>query len=245
MFRRIVVAAAVLVLTGLAVTPASASAQPAAQPPVAAGTSSCAAIRALLPIAGDGNYVLNTGSHLVPVYCHDMAGTPREYITLTAPNFSQYTAGGATQGTNVRTTFTRVRIDPATLLVDINDVTFATSTGSALQSGNFAIGSMPYGVAASCDFAASGVGRVDLGGTAFVLAASWVLGGFESRGGATLSADGRSADLAGGGYCGSLTPAPAIYNPVNPTVPDFHLQLACGPHTLVDVLLGRACVNLT
>ncbi|MEV8607380.1 GON domain-containing protein [Amycolatopsis sp. NPDC051373] len=81
MFRRIVVAVAVLVLTGLAVTPASA--QPAAQPPVAAGTSSCAAIRALLPIAGDGNYVLNTGSHLVPVYCHDMAGTPREYITLT------------------------------------------------------------------------------------------------------------------------------------------------------------------
>ncbi|WP_326834649.1 GON domain-containing protein [Amycolatopsis rhabdoformis] len=243
MFRRFVVAAAVLVFTGLAVTPASA--QPVVQPAAAPGLSSCAAIRALLPIAGDGNYVLNTGSHLVPVYCHDMAGTPKEYVTLTAPNFSQYTIGGVTLGTNVRTTFTRVRIDPATLLVDINDLTFATSTGSAVQPGPFVIESMPYAVAGSCDHAASGIGRVDLAGTAFVLAATWVINGFEPRGGATLGADGRSADLAGGGYCGSITPAPAIYSPVNPTVPDFHLQLACGPHTLVDVLLGRACVNLT
>lgn len=241
MIRRIVVAVAALALTLFAVTPASA--QP--KPPLFA--ASCAEIRAVLPIAGDGNYVLRSESRLVPVYCHDMAGTPREYVTLGAVNFSQYTAGGAAQGTNVRTTFTRLRIDPATLTVDVNDLTFATSTGTLVQSGSggtFVITSMAYGVAASCNAAPSGVGRVDLGGTPFVLDDTFVLGGFMPSGSATVSPDNRTADLVGGGFCGAITPAPYIYDPTNPSTPDFHLELACGPYTVTDLLLSRACVDL-
>jgi hypothetical protein len=56
--------------------------------------------------------------------------------------------------------------------------------------------------------------------------------------------DNRTADLAGGGFCGWITSAPFIYGPFNPTGQDYHLELACGPHSLLDVLLGRACVNL-
>jgi hypothetical protein len=240
MIRRIAVAAAALALTSLTVTPAS------AQPP-SLFPASCAEIRAALPAAADGRYLLRTSSRLVPVYCHDMAGAPREYVTLGAVNFSQYTAGGAAPGTNVRTTFTRLRIDPETLTVDVNDLTFATSTGMVVQSGSggtFVITSMAYGVAASCNGAPSGVGRVDLGGTAFVLDDTFALGGFMPQGGATVSPDNRAADLTGGGYCGAITPAPYIYDPTNPSTPDFHLELACGPYTVVDVLLGRACVNL-
>jgi GON domain-containing protein len=239
MIRKTLVLAAVLVLTTTAAPSAS------AQPVPALLKSDCAEIRATLPFAGDGNYLLNTGTHLVPVFCHDMAGTPREYVTLGAVNFSQYTAGGAAPGTSARTTFTRVRLDPDTLVVDINDLTFATSTGSVAQNGWFVITSMPYGVAASCDARPSGVGRVDLTGTAFVLSGGFAVGGYLPAGSATVSADNRAANLAGGGYCGAITPAPYIYSPVNPSAPDFHLALACGPYGLLDLVLNRACVDLT
>ncbi|HEX6343779.1 GON domain-containing protein [Umezawaea sp.] len=229
--------AAAVTLAVLAPAPASARQALTIPPP------DCAAVRALLPIAGDGNYLLNTGTHLVPVYCHDMAGDPREYVTLGAANFSQYTAGGAAPGTSVRTTFTRVRLDPATLTVDINDLTFATSTGS-LSQGASVVTSMPYAVAMSCDGGASGVGRIDLTGTAFTLSDTFQVGGFDASGTATTSADNRTADLAGGGYCGWITSAPYIYNPINPSGPDLHLGLACGPYNTIDVILNRACVTL-
>lgn len=236
MIRRIpAVAAAVLVTTMLTATPAN------ALPSLGLLPDTCAEIHAARPLAGDGDYLLGVNSRLVPVYCHDMAGTPREYVRLGALNFSQYTAGGASPGVNVRTTFTKVRINPATLTIDLNDLTFATSTGR-LMHGFTAVTAMPYAVAMSCDGTASGVGRVDLTGTPFVLADTFTLGGFYPDGAATVSKN-RTADLTGGGYCGWITPAPTMYNPFNPAAPDFHLELACGPFTITDLLLGRACVE--
>lgn len=68
-----------------------------------------------------------------------MAGTPREYLDLAATgenqNFSQYTAGGASPGTN---------IDPTTLTVDVGDLTFATSTGKLQHSSVTRGPSSPY-----------------------------------------------------------------------------------------------------
>ncbi|WP_459723035.1 GON domain-containing protein [Actinophytocola sp. KF-1] len=235
MFRRISVA--VIAVTATVLTAAPASAAPGLLP------SSCAEIRAALPVAGDGNYVLVTESRILPVYCHDMAGTPREYVTLNAQNFSQYTAGGASPGSDVRTTFSKVRIDPATLTVDIADLTFATSTGQ-LRHGGDTVTAMPYGVAMACTGGPSGVGRVDLTGTAFVLADTFVIGGNGPSGEAVERADGRAADLTGGGFCGWINPAPVLYNPYNPSAPTYRLELACGPYNALDVLLGRACVNL-
>jgi hypothetical protein len=49
----------------------------------------------------------------------------------------------------VRTAFTRVRIEPTTLAVDIDDLTFASSSG-ALNHGNDLVTAMPYGVAEGC-----------------------------------------------------------------------------------------------
>jgi hypothetical protein len=234
-FRRISVAVIAVAATVFAAAPASAS--PALLP------SSCAEIRAALPLAVDGGYVLVTDSRILPVYCHDMAGTPREYVTLNAQNFSQYTAGGAVPGTDVRTRFTKVRIDPGTLTVDIGDLTFATSTGQ-LDHGGDVVTTMPYGVAMSCDGTASGVGRIDLTGTAFQVADTFTVGGFDASGSATTSADNRTVDLAGGGYCGWISPSPYYYAPYNPSGGNFRLELACGPHSTLDVLLGRACVDL-
>jgi len=42
----------------------------------------CAAIRAANPAAADGDYIISPGGNTFTVYCHDMAGAPREYLTL-------------------------------------------------------------------------------------------------------------------------------------------------------------------
>src|SRR5262249_21368163 len=158
---------------------------------------------------GDGNYTLYIGHDIHKpwmAFCRDMPGTPSEYLTLAhvGPNvnFSQYTAGGAVDGTNVRTNYSKVRIDPATLLVDISDQTFSSSTGSLIHGGE-TVSSMPFGVGMSCDDTASGVGNIDLGGTPFAVATDeFLVGGYDSSGTATYSNGNRVVTLAGGGFCG-------------------------------------------
>jgi hypothetical protein len=50
-------------------------------------------------------------------------------------NFAQYTAGGLATGTNVRTSFQRLRIDPEKLLVDVSDLTYSASSGTLTHPG--------------------------------------------------------------------------------------------------------------
>jgi hypothetical protein len=242
-FRRSLIAVAALVAASAATAP-PASARTLPLP----AFDSCAAVRAALPFAPDGTYRIRTDRHLLAVHCHDMAGDPREYLALAATgpddNFSQYTAGGSSPGTDVRTSFSRIRIDPATLVVDVNDLTFATSSG-LLRHGGQDVTSMPYAVAMSCAGTPDGVAGVDLRGTAFTLADTFVLGGFVPVGAATVSATGREADLTGGGHCGWTSSAPFSYNPFNPQGSDFRLELACAPVGLVDLLRNRICVDLT
>ena len=201
------------------------------------------------PKAKDGNYILYNGTTIFTVYCYDMAGTPREYITLAQTganaNYSQYTAGGASPGTNVRTMFTKLRIDPATLTVDIGDLTFATSTGSLDHSGGgTTVTSMPYGAAMSCVGGGdtSGVGNINLRGTPFQVAATFTLGGAAPAGSAVFSAGNQIVNLTGGGYCGWITPSPAMYNPFNPTPGEYHLQLNCGNNDFIPAT-RQLCVN--
>lgn len=83
--------------------------------------ASCADIKAATPGAGNGTYRLHIGHDPAKpwwAFCHNMATSPAEYLSLqyvgTDQNFSQYTAGGAVSGTDVRTRYTKVRVDPAT-----------------------------------------------------------------------------------------------------------------------------------
>jgi GON domain-containing protein len=193
---------------------------------------SCQAIRAHVPLAQDGNYTLSNNGRTFTVYCHDMAGAPREYIDLanTGPsvNFSQYTAGGFSPGTSVRTTFSKLRVDPATLTVDIGDLTFASSSG-ALRHGGQWVTSMPYGVAASClgSGDAQGIGNINLQGTPYRLNNAFTVGGFQPGGWTSVLPGNQVADVRGGGACGWNGPAPALYNPFNPAPGQYHLQLGC------------------
>ncbi|MCP2269927.1 GON domain-containing protein [Actinokineospora diospyrosa] len=224
--RFLATCAATLVAMGLST--ATATATPVATQGL---LDSCAAVRAVVPVAPDGNYVLSTDRYLVGVYCHDMAGNPREYLNLsfTGPslNYSQYTAGGASPGTNVRTAFTKLRVDPKTLTVDINDTTFATSSGTLTHGGD-RVTSVAYAVAMACNGSA-GVGQanLDLRGTAFTVASTFAPGGFTPFGTATPSSDGQVVALTGGGYCGWNAPSAGVYNPYNPQGPKFILGLSC------------------
>jgi GON domain len=204
-------------------------------PPPPPPPASCQDIRSANPMAGDGAYVLHINHDPAKgwtAHCRNMATTPAEYLPLqnvsSSANFSQYTAGGAVSGSNVRTRYTKVRIDPASLLVDISDQTFATSSGQ-LSHGSETVTSMPFGVGMSCDGSASGVANIDLTGTPFAVATDeFLTGGAGSSGSAVYSTDNRVVNLTGGGYCGWICASPATYNPFN-DAGDFQLSLVYVP----------------
>ncbi|WP_158501603.1 GON domain-containing protein [Vitiosangium sp. GDMCC 1.1324] len=174
--------------------------------------ASCQDIKNAQPSAADGAYVLFVGgdrSKPWSAWCHDMAGTPTEYLSLssTGPslNFSQYTAGyNNGGGTNVRTLFTKVRVDPSTLRVSTGDRTFSSSSG-LLWHGD-AVTSMAYAAAMNCDFGNPGLGNVDLRGTPFSVApGEFVAVGYYASGGATYSANNQVVDLWNRGECGWMS----------------------------------------
>jgi GON domain len=196
--------------------------------------STCQDIHSQNPLARDGNYILYNNGNIFTVFCYDMTGTPREYINLAAigadANFSQYTTSTNSPGTDVRTSFTKLRINPATMTVDIGDLTFATSTGSLRHGGtSIIVKSMPYGVAMSCtgQHAADGIGNIDLRDTPFQVNNQFLVGGSAAAGSATTGPDNQLVSLRGGGLCGWTAPAPAVYNPFNPSPGEYHLKLSC------------------
>jgi GON domain len=203
-----------------------AAADPAAAQPIPA---SCLAIRTADPTAPDGNYTISINSRILPVYCANMASAPAEYLNLVNTggdfNFGQYTAGGATPGTSVRTSYTRVRLDPAALLVNIADQTFATSTGSLSGPGGALVTSMPYGVAFACidAFDDAGLANIDLTGTPLAVVNTFSVQGFLPAGTTTVSDNNQVVNLTGGGFCGWNAPA-SLFNPIN-TNAGFNLQL--------------------
>jgi hypothetical protein len=177
----------------------------------------CQAVHDADATAPDGEYTLYLkGDAAKPwlAWCHDMAGTPREYLSLKSDtNYSQYTAGGAVSGQSVRTSYAKVRLDPVTLQVSVADQTFAQSSG-ALNHGGTPVTSMPYGVAMSCDRRASGVASLDLSGTPFAVAPNEFALGSSSVGSTTYGVERSKVYLTGGGYCGWNSWAPA-FNPFN------------------------------
>ncbi|MFO0576453.1 MAG: GON domain-containing protein [Polyangia bacterium] len=173
---------------------------------------SCAQIPASFPQAPSGSYTLFiNGDANKPwaAYCQIGASTST-YLSLqnvTTGNYSQYTAGGGRTGTNVRTSFQRLRIDPNTLIVDCGDLTFSSSYGQINHPDGSKTTQMAYGSAQDCasTSSSSGVGSVDLSGTPFAVAASaFGISGYSAQGSASYSADSRVVNLRGGGFCGGI-----------------------------------------
>lgn len=170
----------------------------------------------------DGEYTLYVGGDKGKpwtAYCADMATTSIEYLPLAMVlgdhNMSQYTAGGASPGTSVRTSYLRLRIDPVTLAIDIGDQRFSVSSGNLQHSFSDAVSSMPFGVAMSCDGAPDGMANIDLRGTEFTIASTFATVGAGGTGAATMDPALQVADLTGGGGCGWTSMTGAPFNPFN------------------------------
>jgi hypothetical protein len=177
-------------------------------------------------------YVGGDASEPWTAFCH--AGL--EYLTVANPSYGQYTQSNKSPGTNVRTTYTKLRVDPATLQIDICDQTFATSVGSLRHDPNNnpnlgPVTSMPLGVAMDCggNKSATGVGSVDVSGTPFAIASTWTRGGNKTGGTTTASAQDRALAITGGGDCGWNAPAGAPGNPFNTFTPSKLITLQYAP----------------
>ena len=177
--------------------------------------ASCEQLRSGDPMLKDGDYTLYVGSDRASpwkAYCVMSVMPALTYLPLSTENnrnFSQYTAGGSAPGTDVRTSYSRVLIDPTTFTINTGDQRFATSTGSLMQAMT-QVSSMPYAVALGCARApANGVANVDLSGTKFALTPdSLEIGGYMPLGTATPIPDGKAQvfELLGGGSCGWYGP---------------------------------------
>jgi hypothetical protein len=137
--------------------------------------ASCADHRAADAGAPDGAYTIyplingGPGRAVLNVYCHDMAGTPKEFLTLSKPgqtagvpfglihdlpagffdnsyNFSTLQANGPFAC--VVTTWQKVRLHPASLQIQTDDFTFSNTV--TLCPG-WQTTPVRYGTAAGCD----------------------------------------------------------------------------------------------
>jgi hypothetical protein len=188
--------------------------------------ATCADVKAHVQAAADGDYTLYLGGNASKpwtAFCAHMATTPLEYLSLTGANYAQYTAGGASPGTDVRTTYTKVRFDPATLKIDIGDRAYATSQGMLDHSGSGTmVTSMPFAVAMDCRAANSrtGAALIDLTATAFALtgANEFAEGGNNANSSVQLMNNNQRATISGGGFCGWNAPTGSPVDPFNDNV---------------------------
>jgi hypothetical protein len=218
-------------------TPPDPQPQPQPTPTPVARYESCAEVLANVPGTADGEQQLFVaGNALKPwtAWCVDMqTGSPKEYLTLpmTGPtaNVSSYASNSFTGGSNVVTQYAKLRIDPTSLMVDVDDQRFATSTGSLYDHGVQAltVTSMPYGYAASMDDTVTATANIELHGTPFVYDGQFV---WIERGSFAASADHQTFDLSGGGFPqevkGWISPPGYSQNPGNANGGGFILQLA-------------------
>lgn len=195
----------------------------------------CEQILVGTPGAADGEYTLyanNDPARPWQAWCLHMDQQPVDYLILPmsgeGQNFAEYVPGEG-GGTIVRTSYTRVRIDPYCLQVRVGDQTFSSSTG-ALMHNDTMVTSMPYAVAMDCISPNSSQGRanIDLRGTPFkVPQASFVGEGYMSNTSETRSEGDQVVNLTGGGYCGWLRPLVGIYTyqePMNGWNGPFQLE---------------------
>jgi hypothetical protein len=135
--------------------------------------SSCAVERSTFPTDGNGTYTLELLGAPESIYCANMTTSPTEYVTLAATgsgnNYSEDGAEGLWSSSNgdLVTSYTKVRINPANLLVNETDDTYSTSSGGPITSTTGATWSaISYALGGVCN-GNTGAFNVNLTGTGF------------------------------------------------------------------------------
>ena len=184
--------------------------------------SSCAMLKQQQPTAEDGQYTIYLhGRTAVSLYCHNMATTPQEFLTLPATaNGGNYSLISYPEGAIV-TQYEKVRLNPSSLIVDPTDMTFALLAESLAgytalfgeQLADYPVTSSDFAQATGCnrnqEGAPLGRANIDLTGTPFIVSPEIT---FSSFGGevqeliSDVSVDGKLVNLAVNGRCGVIQP---------------------------------------
>jgi len=124
-----------------------------------------------------------------------------------ATNFAQGPGGGG-WSCNVQTTYSKIQVNWQTLQVNSALKTFGTST-LKLGAASCLSFKAPYGTTANCGYSPAVAGSIDLTGTSFKVADTFVAGGYLPNGGAAVfSNNNQVVSFSGGGDCGyDTTPA--------------------------------------
>jgi len=185
--------------------------------------SSCQSILDAGSSNGDGIYTIDPdGKDAIPsfeVYCHDMQqDAPKEYLELKnigdKYNYSLYKSGGSRTGKDVVTHYTKIRINPETLIVDTGDRTFSSTTGKLYYRGRPSETSAGYGYAWDCirSNSAKGTANIDLTGTPFkihddlIFSPNHPTGSYHGNGTSSFEENRQIVNTTGGGYCGGNSP---------------------------------------
>jgi hypothetical protein len=178
---------------------------------VGAPPATCADIAAANPSATDGNYTIYPNGETISVYCADMSSAPKEYLTLQNTTNANFSTDVDSQGSSVMTSYTKVRLDPATLQVDIGDPRFSSTSGYVNYNNHY--GPEEYAVAADCIWYGStrGTANVDLTGTPFSVNDTFAPQGWGQAGSSVFSDNNQVVNLTGGGYCGDNEPSNHSY----------------------------------
>jgi hypothetical protein len=176
---------------------------------------------------GNGIYTIDPdgkgGNAPFEVYCHDMNTTkPKEYLELkktgTNYNYGMGKSGGARTGEDVLTHYTKIRINPQTLIVDRADRTFSSTTGKLYYQAKVAKIFSSYGEAWDCiaSYSSKGKANIDLTGTPFKIHDDLIFDPHNSsgtswrgKGTSVFTKNRQIVNTTGGGYCGANYP---IYN---------------------------------
>ncbi|XP_041370257.1 uncharacterized protein LOC121384093 isoform X2 [Gigantopelta aegis] len=177
----------------------------------------CRDVKLNEPAAGDGEYDVYpdaVGARRVRVYCHDMVGTPREYVTLKTPNKGVYpnlankNCRGETKAESPEKTgqsiFNKIRVNIETMVIDPTDYTFADTEGVPV----------PYGEAKDCysihygghkaKCGIKGTFTINTAGTGLVIdkQTRWEAKGWNPYAEVKKSDEGEIVNLLCGGWCG-------------------------------------------
>lgn len=195
-------------------------------------------LRDMYSAVGDGEYILYyQGNKNQPyqVWVKGMRGNePKEYITVPPGNYSSIPSDKTyyrwQSGKAMKTTYDRIRINPLTLVVDIHDSTYSTTTGGPISFYPWSKKPVKkrtktetwtfsnYGATKNCNGKEDNnksIARVDLRGTPFAVAedVKWEIGGHnaDNKGYARLSWENQVVTIkASNGSSGWAKPSPEL-----------------------------------
>ena len=187
---------------------------PTAVPTPVLPPMTCTDIQHSDPTAADGDYTLflnRNPAFPVNIYCHNMVGSPKEYLSFINTDDSANFASTAYPNDELITRYAKIRIDLHHLTLDPTDRTFATVSGTAPLYSRVPYND--YARAVGCNEAqpgaALGRGNIDLTNTNFALGETltFTLAGADAEGsGAQMSQGGQIVNLEAGGRCGWVAP---------------------------------------